>query len=169
LAQTPPLRAPGVTYPAAGPQQRPLFVNPRAWRNGDPVPPGWVKETQVRRGLIIGGAAMLGGAWVGSSIAAGLGSTISSNKVFTSDWSPLAIPVVGPFVAMTTLDSEGVGTALLAMDGLVQVGGLVMIIVGATAKKTTIRPLATTELKPTWEVTPVLSSRMSGMSLSGRF
>ena len=63
------------------------------------------------------------------------GSSSSSFGNATELW-PLYIPVLGPWIEMGFLHGSGapLGGALLAFDGLVQAGGLAMLIAGAVTR-----------------------------------
>jgi len=104
------------------------------YEEGDPIPPGYRLDSRPRRGLVVGGISMLASAW-GLSLIIGLSvdtlaAAFGDNKSVA--W-PLYIPVVGPFVGIGVFDSKAAGTFVLAVDGLVQAGGLAMIIAGFAA------------------------------------
>jgi hypothetical protein len=102
------------------------------YKEGDPIPPGYEISSRPRRGLIIGGAVTLGTTWLLSVLTA---SFVDSFGRTNPLW-PLYIPVVGPFIAIGTAESEGAGTAYLVIDGIAQAGGLAMIIAGFAAAET---------------------------------
>ena len=102
------------------------------------------EEKKVRTGLIIGGSVMLG---VGYGLAISIAAANDFNDV--TGW--LAVPVAGPFITMGAHDygacGSDTGCALvglgdffvtlgLVLNGLVQVGGATMVIVGATVPTT---------------------------------
>lgn len=133
------------------------------------MPPGYRIEARAHRGLIIGGAATLGGLWLLSVM---IGSAVDSlNRGYTGDstsvaW-PLYIPVFGPFIGLGVFDNtSGSGTFILLLDGLAQAGGAAMIIGGAlTTQKRLIR---TAQDKPTWTVLPhPMGTQGMGLSLVG--
>jgi hypothetical protein len=77
-------------------------------------------------------------------MAAGLGVfagtyTINAATAYAFGEGKLAIPVAGPVVYMATLDQHrGLDrgmTALLAMDAMVQAGGVVLAVVGAATRR----------------------------------
>jgi hypothetical protein len=56
------------------------------------------------------------------------------------EFTPLFIPVAGPFVTLGTADHEGSGTFFLVLDGVAQAGGLAMFIAGlAFPRKVLVR------------------------------
>jgi hypothetical protein len=129
---------------------------------------------QPRIGLIIAGSVMLGSMWLISAVSGGVaeascdptyGGGGSSYGCSTSYW-PMYIPVLGPFIQMGFLPNDGTqGLALvgLAFDGLVQVSGLVMIIVGATLRQRV--PVYAQK----WNISPTFTSGGSGFAFTTRF
>ncbi len=154
-------------------------VHPSAyddWEEGEPIPPGFRTDTRIRKGLVIGGAVTMGSLWVISVIAAGFAVSIEDvdaidgveGSVTAEDWYPLFVPVAGPFITVGTVGSEGLGTALLLIDGIAQTGGLVMLILGATLQETYLRP-APQYGDLTVEFAPVVAPGFSGMGMKGTF
>lgn len=103
------------------------------YEDGDPVPPGYHVESKMRKGLAITGLALLGGFWLVSCLVAG---TVQDNSSSGSEWTPLYIPVAGPFIAIGTLRSRNGGTFALVLDGIAQAGGLAMGIAGLASSQT---------------------------------
>ncbi|MFO0627914.1 MAG: hypothetical protein U0325_20220 [Polyangiales bacterium] len=97
--------------------------------DGGPVPPGARVVTRSRSGLISGGAAMFGSAWLTSLV---VGTT--ANAARESDgWGWLAVPVIGPLIAGGTIRGvSSSGWTVLILDTLLQSGGLAMFIHGIT-------------------------------------
>jgi hypothetical protein len=103
---------------------------------------------------------MLGGLWL-ISVLAGL-SGDQGTYYGDGGWAALYVPVVGPWVGIGTLNASGVGAAVLVLDGLGQVGGAAMIVLGiALPKKQLIRD----DLgKSTLTVAPMLTGRTVGIT-----
>lgn len=142
---------PGYGQPYYQDDQRPrtLPYNP-----DDPIPYGYHVSTRVRRGLIGGGAGLMGGLWFLSVIVAA-----AAQDTYNKDqWIPLFFPVGGPFAAMATLHSSDFGTMTLLLDGFGQAGGLAMLIVGAAVPE---KRLVRDELTgaPSFQLTPTVSVR----------
>ena len=112
---------------------------PHAGANGQTICVRYREVKKARTGLIIGGSVMLA---VGYGIAASIAGANDFNDV--TGW--LAVPIAGPFITMGAHDYGNCGTdsscALvglgdffatigLVLNGLVQVGGATMLIVGA--------------------------------------
>jgi|SRR5579871_5746670 len=101
-----------------------------------PPPPGWVPprqpiryEERPRYGLLIAGAAVLGGTYLLSVTFTAMADSCGFSNC-NNDW-PMYIPLLGPFLEIGRLSSGDSGlSVLLVMDGLAQVGGLVMMIAG---------------------------------------
>lgn len=127
--------------PGYGPQYYPQKdTRPRVieYDEGQPIPQGYHLRTKVRGGLIGGGAGMLGGLWLISVITGAIMSTAYEATGNDGDmYVPMFAPVLGPFITMGTAarDLSGVSNAFLALDGIVQTGGLAMIILGVALPK----------------------------------
>ena len=75
---------------------------------------------------------------------------------------PLFVPVAGPFIALGPADVAGAEIAVLLLDGLVQVGGLVRVVVGVARPRTVL-------VRGDLAVQPMPLADGLGMSLSGAF
>jgi hypothetical protein len=110
--------------------------------NPDDPPPGYHTESRARSGLVVGGAVMFGISYVLSVTGAVAGSAGGS-----TEYNPLYIPVLGPFIALgsthTFEATNDAGTQVgrvfgaigLIFDGLIQVTGASLIIVGVAARR----------------------------------
>lgn len=102
---------------------------------GDPVPPGYRLHARPRHGLIVGGSVLGGVPW-----ALGVTAAVTSN--FDDNTGYLFVPVLGPWLVMISGGAEdncGVSDVctdrsftrmILALDGLAQAAGAILIIVG---------------------------------------
>jgi hypothetical protein len=123
----------GAPPPAATP---PLRMDP------DHPPPGYHTESRIRTGMAVGGGVMLGAAYL---ISAGVGAAGMTDDNRGLD--PLFVPVVGPFVTLSTArvfhrTDDGLayvgkvfGGIGLILDGVVQVAGLSLLVAGLAAQK----------------------------------
>ena len=108
----------------------PSALGPRTleYTEGQPIPPGYRVRTRARRGLAIAGAATFGGPYLVSLL---VGATLVADAGKNSgQYAPLMIPIVGPFIATSTLSSQGAGTFWLVVDGIAQVGGVGLFVAG---------------------------------------
>ena len=108
---------------------------------GEPKPPGYVLVERRRRGLVIGGALTLG-------IPYAISVSVAAGGQYDDSTGWLLAPVVGPWITAGRLDDDcsddgldfdcndyaGART-LLAMDGLAQAAGAVMLVVGIAFPK----------------------------------
>lgn len=108
---------------------------------GAEIPDGYTKVERVRKGLVIGGAVTLGVGWLIAATAAA-----SIDDEIEDETAPLFIPVVGPFIAMGTLEAEGAGRAALFVNGMAQAAGAAMLIGGIAATKTVLVRTKTAEI-----------------------
>jgi len=135
------------------------------YHEGEPIPPGYRLEETPRYGLVAGGATLTGVLWaisLNAAIAMDREPDGTDDPNFDDMYWPMFIPVVGPFATIGTADSSGTGAAILALDGVLQTTGLVLLIAGFAApnKELVRRPSPFT-------ITPVVSPQAAGLSLSG--
>jgi hypothetical protein len=84
---------------------------------------------------VIGGVATFGAMYLLSVFVASIADAANQDE-----FTPLFIPVAGPFVTLGTADHEGGGTFFLVLDGVAQAGGLAMFIAGlAFPRKVLVR------------------------------
>lgn len=144
---------------------RPMRVVPY---NGGPIPPGAQLRSRGSRGLVVGGAVMFGVSY-GISLIAG-SYCISYTYGCPNGWA-MFVPVVGLFIAGASATGYGAPTALSLgiIDGLLQAGGLTMLIVGALSNRQELvmygeesprRPS-----RPQWAVMPSAPGANLGLSL----
>lgn len=140
----------------------------------------YVEKPRTR--MIIAGAAVLGLSWsltalLTASYADSLyykNGMLARNSITASGPSfgtasalwPLYIPLIGPWLELGYLSGSGsqLGGTLLAIDGVVQASGLVMMIVGA-ATRTRVAIYAKNNLT----ISPLTLSGGSGVLVGGRF
>ncbi|MBW2528144.1 MAG: hypothetical protein JRI23_28450 [Deltaproteobacteria bacterium] len=138
---------------------------PIPYREGDAVPDGYRLESTPRYGLVAAGATVLGATWLISAITAislDNEGSVDDDPNFDDMYTPMLVPVVGPFITIGTADASGTGAGILALDGVVQCAGLAMFIAGFAAPKVELVPGG-----PAVKVTPMASTKMTGISLSG--
>jgi hypothetical protein len=153
-----------------------------AYEEGDPIPPGYVHDTRIRKGLVIGGSVTFGACWLASVVAAAslTASEETSGATFdeegnlvekeVDDYIPLYIPLAGPFITIATADAEVSGAVPLIIDGIAQAGGVAMLIAGLAAQEDVLRhvPGAGAE-GPTFTVTPIALPGHFGLGVVGSF
>ncbi|MDI3281876.1 hypothetical protein [Polyangium sp. 15x6] len=122
---------PGYGYPPAAPaeteERKPVMPY-----KGGLVPPGYVLEERIRKGLVIGGSVVFGTFYLFS--AAGAAAAESTR----TPWAALYVPVIGPFIvagAGNFSGSDNYARPLFIFDGLVQAGGVAMLVAGIVAKQ----------------------------------
>jgi hypothetical protein len=138
-AYPPPARTEGPARPD-GPARAPYV-------DGEPVPEGYHVESSPRWGLAGTGIALGAALWAASLIAAiKLDAEASKTVVdeqggvredpeYSAHYTPMFVPVVGPFITIGTADAKGTGAAILALDGVLQAGFLSMAIAGFASPK----------------------------------
>jgi hypothetical protein len=115
------------------------------WNEGDPIPDGYHIGEKTRWGLVGGGLGMFVPAYLISLSAAGIGDAAGSG----SQWWPLALPAVGPLIGIGTIHGvDGVGATVLVIDSGLQIGGLVMLVMGFQGRKVLIRNDLALEIQP---------------------
>ena len=132
---------PGYTY-APPPTLR---VPDNVSYEGGPIPAGYHLESRPRRGLVIGGAIVLGVPYV-------LGLSIASGQDFPNKTGWLVVPGIGPWITLAARHRSGCNSSdlctgdavdsatrtFLILDGLMQTAGAVMFITGIAAPRTVI-------------------------------
>lgn len=144
----PPGYAPPAYYPATPPGYGPGYTPPlppsaqRALLDPENPPDGYHTESRARSGMVVAGGVMLGIGYGISAAAAGAGLSDGNDNLV-----PLFIPVAGPFVTLNTArvfrggedTGEDVGKVFgaigLIFDGLIQVTGVTLLVVGLAARK----------------------------------
>ncbi|MGH7329290.1 MAG: hypothetical protein ACREJX_13160, partial [Polyangiaceae bacterium] len=133
-----------------------------------PIPPGYHPIERTRRGMIIGGAVILGSMYFFSALAAAAGSD-STEPGETNPTAAMWIPVAGPFVQMGHT-SSATADVFLVVDGLAQAGGLAMIVYGfASPQKLLIRNDLAGKNTVKVHVAPIVSKDLNGLGLTGVF
>jgi len=183
-------RAPNGEYVAPMQQQTQQIYVPQSvamsgprvikdYEEGDPIPPGYHADTQMKKGLVIGGAITFGCMYLFSVIAGAAMDDTNKRYTFSSSGSSttsggaensgtfLYIPVAGPFLQMTRTETA-TGNVFLAIDGIAQAAGATMLIVGLTSPKTVLIRNDLAEVK----VTPMrmgMNGSGTGLGLVGTF
>ena len=139
------------------------------WKEGEPVPDGYHPAEKTRTGLIVGGAVLFGTMYFFSVLVAAGGA--DSNRGSSNPDAAMWAPAIGPFIQMAQPDSSATGNVLLAVDGLAQTAGLIMLIAGLSSPKTVLvrNDLARNDTKPTVKATPIVGRGMTGVGLIGTF
>lgn len=173
--------APAPVYAPPGPgyamQPPPQYVmGPRTlpFEEGEAIPPGYTPRQKARTGLIIGGSVTLGVAYLFSLMAFVIDDSVCSEPDFggssgdscSSDLWPLSIPVAGPWLTLGTTDGAQDGLMILILDGVAQVGGVAMLALGISSKKTVLvrNDLAEVHVAPL-----VTAGGIHGVALGGTF
>ncbi|MFT3771069.1 MAG: hypothetical protein QM820_37110 [Minicystis sp.] len=129
---------------------------------GDLIPPGYQAIQRMRPELVTAGAVTFGVTYV----LTGLGGAIGADAG-CSGCTSLLVPVVGPFLMMPSTESV-TGRFALALDGITQVAGVTMFVVGLAAPRTILvrSDLAKTRIVPT----PMrFGNHGTGLGLVGTF
>jgi hypothetical protein len=128
------------------------------YEEGDVIPPGYRVRSQVRRGLVVSGALVLGIPWA-LSLTGAVGADFDNKSGF------LVIPAIGPWLMLAAggaKDNANCNTstnfcnnsnsglrAVLVLDGLAQTAGAVLLVAGMTMpKKRLVRQDVTVSLAP---------------------
>lgn len=163
---------PGYGHPGYGPPP-PEGPEEIDYVEGMTIPPGYTRDTKIRKGLVIAGAVTFGTMWL---LTAAVGAvwmdyenrednSLIDDGIEPEEVGVLIIPVAGPFVAMGTLEPSVSGGMILALDGIAQAGGLAMFIIGLAAKKDVL--IRTGDVEMT--VAPMVGQGRGGLGLVGQF
>jgi hypothetical protein len=156
----PPLEA--LLYPTV--RSRPTLVVDAE----ETAPPGYHSATRARSGLVTAGVTLFGVTYGSSLLATALDATLCATACASVGHDEaLAVPGIGPFVQMARTTNPA-GNAILALDGLAQLGGIAMFTVGLAMRQEVFVPDRAVET-PRLVVTPVAGSGGAGFLLGGRF
>jgi hypothetical protein len=145
----------------------------KGWTEGDEVPPGYRTVKRTRKGLVIGGAVLFGTTYLITALVGAIADDYNSScgGLFERSCSTprpnvtaLYVPAIGPFIQIANTSSATTSTAL-AIDGLAQSAGAVMLIVGLTSPKTVLVRNDLAEIR----VTPMVGGGTTGAALTGTF
>lgn len=168
---------PGAPYVQPADPNQPVYVQPGQQPvYVAPPPPAQQMPQQVvrydmkpRYGLIIAGAVTLGVSYLLHS-----GTAAIAEAVYTATEYPVRtmwtnyVPVVGPWLTMTTLPNDparAASVAGLAFSGLVQGAGLAMLIAGAASRQRV--PVYAWNQRI--QLAPSIGPSGTGLALSGNF
>ena len=127
-------------------------------------------RSTVSGGPLAAGITLLSLGWVTSVVVGVVAAQdeeergLDGDGVEAGDWAPMYIPVVGPVIAISSVDASPKGAALLVADGVIQTAGAALILVGALKRKYRIVRSAAEVV-----VVPVVSLERPGLSLTGVF
>jgi hypothetical protein len=115
------------------------------YEEGQTVPRGYRVRARPIKPLIIAGSITFGSTYLASVLVA---ATVLANGIQDGKaTAPLFAPVVGPFITIGTTGSGG-GTPFLVLDGLAQLGGMVMLICGAAIEEKYLQRYAAGDVGP---------------------
>jgi len=125
---------------------------------------------QRNRGLIAGGAVLLSSGYLGAVIAGSFVVAQSQGSSFSRDLvternagGTLFIPVLGPLISSLVFRDPLWSLNWSLVDGVAQMGGVVMIVAGVYSNRKLPAPLAGLRLGP------MRTSTTTGFTLSGAF
>ena len=131
---------------------------------------GYRREERMSAGLLGAGLGVFVGTYAMSAIPAAANGANANNP-----WTPMMIPIVGPFMmagtAFSWASSDNYGFfddlvgVFLVIDGLAQLGGVALAVAGAASTKTVFVRQQRAQVR----VTPMVGRRSTGLSLSLAF
>ncbi len=152
--------------PAVAPPEATALAGPRVikdWDDSQPVPPGYHPVQHIRKDLVIAGASLFGSLYLLSALVAA--GDADAHQGSSNPAGALWIPGIGPFIQIAQTGSEVAGL-FLAIDGLIQVGGLTMFTIGLAAPKT---ELVRNDIGLHLHIAPIVARDRTGMALVGTF
>ncbi|WP_437644292.1 hypothetical protein [Sorangium sp. So ce362] len=129
--------------PGYAPAAPPVILGmPRTlpFKEREPPPAGYRLETQMSRRLVVAGSIVLGTAWALAALTAG--SILAEGESEAGSYTPLFVPVGGPFITLATgedidFSSDGgqVAGSLVLLNGLTQVTGFALLVAGLVSNQ----------------------------------
>lgn len=109
------------------------------WSEERSVPEGFELREGRRWGLVVGGAATFGFAYLTGVVMAALDVRLTEQdveeEVSSGRNDALYAPLIGPFVALGTEDRSGGEAALLVAAGVLQSGGIALAMAGLVTRE----------------------------------
>jgi hypothetical protein len=130
-----------------------------------PTPYGYTRVQRTRKGLIIGGAVSLGATYLATAFIGAVAADALKAEGSNTSIAPVFLPVAGPFLEVGETDSA-VARFFLAVSGLGQGAGAVMLLYGLTSSRTVL--VRNDQLIVT-SIAPLIAPGASGLSVVGRF
>lgn len=121
----------------------------RRYRDGQLVPPGYEVVTTYHGALLGSGAALFAFHWVLGVVLAKTDLSISDDGSVRDESrnNALMAPLWGPFIALASERGRPGGeSALLALDGIAQIGGLAMAMLGLSLRQKWLVPIELADL-----------------------
>ncbi len=100
------------------------------WQSGEAIPPGYSVADGPDKRFVIGGITTFGALYVSSVIGGLIGVAAGAGDEF----SPLFVPLVGPFLTVATSNADRAAAYVLALDGIGQIAGGTFFLVGFLKK-----------------------------------
>jgi hypothetical protein len=167
-----------ITLEVKGPMRPPLPLPlPVLYDDGDPIPPGYTVQRRSDRARLVVGSILFVIPYVLSALVAGTAVNATSAPTATNpdtptgtQFAPLFIPCVGPFVTIgTTHTSDERMTVVYVLDGLLQTGGVVIFVSGLAFGEKFLQRTSQSPPKPTEPLHPEVLVGLGSTSLKWRF
>ncbi|MDB4970615.1 MAG: hypothetical protein JWN44_6304 [Myxococcales bacterium] len=150
-------------YPQQQYPQQPYYGQPQPMYYPQQQPLHFHEEMQPRYGLMVAGLVVFGVSW-----------SINAATAYAADEWRLAVPVIGPFMETSQINTSSgyeynrALVGLLVFDGLIETAGAVMLVAGAVTKQK-VRIYDRGPAGPQVSVVPTASPGMTGVAAFGRF
>jgi hypothetical protein len=116
--------------------------------DGDRAIPGYHVEDRARRSYLALGGALFGSSYLVSAIVTL--TVVGSKQPDAVRIAPLAIPVFGPFIALSSAHVGTAGAVPMSLDGVAQIAGVGLFAVGlAVPEKVLVFDTITARVVPT--------------------
>ncbi len=154
-----------VAPPAALPERQPTYVQPVVLESESTYRPS---TAFVVGGLVTFGLAYSAAAVTGAVKQDHCGVANANTSICRTETWPLYIPLAGPFIQIGTVQGtdKNTITALLVIDGVVQVAGVAMFIYGLAHRSELVRY---SEEKPRLQLAPFAFTNTAGLVAVGTF
>jgi hypothetical protein len=129
------------------------------WDPDVPAPDGYALDSNINGAMLGNGIAMLAGAYLTSVLVA----AVASESTNDSGWSPLFVPVVGPFIGIGSLKPNAGGLGLLVADGTFQAAGAIALVLAFVDVEYKVVRRAGID------ITPVVGSDVQGINTTVSF
>ncbi len=130
------------------------------WEPDEGIPPGYEVEKRFNLARLITGSVGMGTLWLATMV------TVQLFDGSAGERAAAYVPIVGPLMAISTLEAKGAEASVLTVSGLGQAAGFVLFLTGFLSDDVLIRPSTETmEKKAFMMIAPQLGQRHIGLKL----
>lgn len=130
------------------------------WEPDEDIPPGYEVQERYNLPRLISGSVALGALWMATLV------TVQLFDGSAGERAAAYVPIVGPLMAIGTLEAEGAEASVLTVSGLGQAAGFVLFLTGFVSDQVLVRSGAEgAEEEANVTIAPLLSPAHVGVGM----